>query len=69
MNDDINDDDEKPLAATPLAATTTTKNDDELVDNNTSNAAFKNVNDANTFNEKARMEFDRTQEFPTPETH
>ena len=65
MNDDINDDDEKPLAATPLVATTTTKNDDdEFVDNNTSNCAFKNVNDANTFNEKARMEFDRTQEFP-----
>ena len=69
MNDDINDDDddEKPLAATPLVATTTTKNDDEFVDNNKSNAAFKNVNDANSFNEKARMEFDRTQEFPTPE--
>lgn len=72
MNDDINDDDdEKPLAATPLAATTTTtkNDDDELVDNNTSNCASKNVNDANTFNEKARMEFDRTQEFPTPETN
>ena len=73
MNDDINDDDdEKPLAATPLAAatTTTTKNDDdELVDNNASNYASKNANDANTFNEKARMEFDRTQEFPTPETN
>ena len=72
MNDDINDDDdEKPLAATPLAATTTTTkhDDDELVDNNTSNCASKNVNDANTFNEKARMEFDRTQEFPTPETN
>ncbi|CAL6411539.1 unnamed protein product [Bathycoccus prasinos] len=53
MNDDINDDDEKPLAATPLVATTTTKNDDEFVDNNKSNAAFKNVNDANSFNEKA----------------
>ena len=73
-NDDINDDDddEKPLAATPplAATTTTTKNDDdEFVDNNTSNCAFKNANDANTFNEKARMEFDRTQEFPTPETN
>ena len=71
MNDDINDDDddEKPLAATPLAATTTTtkNDDDERVDNNASNCAFKNANDANTFNEKARMEFDRTQEFPTPE--
>ena len=72
MNDDINDDDdEKPLAATPLAATTTTtkNDDDECVDNNASNCAFKNANDANTFNEKARMEFDRTQEFPTPETN
>ena len=74
MNDDINDDvnDEKPLAATPLAATTTTttkNDDDERVENNTSNCASKNANDANTFNEKARMEFDRTQEFPTPETN
>ena len=59
MNDDINDDDddEKPLAATPLAATTTTtkNDDDERVDNNTSNCAFKNANDANTFNEKAQI--------------
>ena len=73
MNDDINDDDddEKPLAATPLAATTTTtkNDDDERVDNNASNCAFKNANDANTFNEKLEWNLDRTQEFPTPETN